>query len=968
MRLSAHVKFTIINQEGVRFPVSHTDIGNLESFEIVYEYTPLDSSPLVSTTDIQFQGAAAQQVRAAFSQHDKVLYLELQHYEFSEPIKYAADLASMVDRDTHVQLNLVLLNLYNAVADMKSTKFDVDLNEIKSYQIGLPDSRGLNRMLFYSGMDSVDTNQQVIFASTEGLPIKFGDFRVDTGMLALPMTHYKSDIINQDAFLTTTTSPVIVDSVIGRVSGDILNSELDDPKHKFYPGVGGEPNVARGVDLTNPRYDDEGINKASSPFLLRSYGKTKINDTNVLTPGIGKVKLDVLYGGVSGATNNAGLKIGDPFDKIRVEVYLTTYKIDTLRNIEIFDSATPIRLGVAEKRLSPSHGASVHVERNVEVLVDARQVSDWVPESTGVIHDALRLEFRVYFEYSHNSNQNSAELKGMYVGFENLYIDPDAPILIDVEYEAEFATKLVHGYKAIDLLRAGLSKMIKGTAYEDTAISVAIDNIDPAVTSLTESVFIVSEAGEYVISEVGEQIVVSAMASTFDENPYELFFLPEESLKNRTKKVYYFKLDEFVKTMYGLGYHLYSGEDFLNFRKRPNTQYVQLEAEGVSDLEFGYSSVLTPTVEIGYNLDDTSIGLLDPHRRSSFRTNVPHKIDTLSYILPYKADAIGLLKKLDAVKDKKAKSDRWWDYLKPNKATHIGVDTDSTDTGVFMILAQSTLDGDVYSAPAHGAPEELAHLNLFNWGLSVVGLLHFMSGYLKYSGRLFEFISSYGTRVGSVQVLPYDKNTQQHPAIPLAPVYPVNASLIQEQHSTEEYSEIELSTTVLLSPTQLRDIIFSNSNERLVKLSFPGQQVEGILLKASTNLIFENAVDITMLVTRGIVEAAVPGLKENQVVPYEKAYTIPEYVGGFTTFEYSIFINIPSTLIDVKSITSITSPSIANHIQASVDNRITVGSRKYVKIVLRNLYNFPEGEHIIELTLVTVSGDVTVRHKILINK
>lgn len=909
MKLSSKAKFTLIKVDGTRYSIADEDIGNLESFEIVYEYEPLESSPLVSSTELHLQGRAMDIVLAAFNNYEKLLYLELVHPELTTPFKYSIDIPSLENNGFYIKVNLVLLNLYNMLAGLKTAKFDVDLNAIPSYPIKLPDSLGTNRVLFYSGMDGVDTNTHTICSNTnKSAPAVY---KLSTGWVAIPMTHYRSEIVNPDAFLTNTTSPSLYNESIGFTA--------EKPYMLTGAGTVANPYSFTGIDMHNFFYATPEL---ISQYLIKYYGKTKVQRADILIPNLGTLNVNsvFMFDGIS-LPNGV---IGSYYSVL--EIRLALLEISTTLCMVRPDAY--ISLGSAQSNIQQLYSSDKGAELIIPFSVPITETTvPWFPKQDGDWYSAFRIEFNITTHFAMTFTSTGEYVKGPVIGFKNVFIDKTEPILLDLTYLGEFNAKAVNGYRAIDLLRAGLKQMIKASDYGLPYVTAYMDNIDHMYTSGI---------------------------------PYEMFLIPEESLKNAVKKVYYFKLDDFVKTMYGFGYQLYSTPNTISFRKRAKTVYTTISIPEVGDFTMKQSDVLKSSVEIGYDLDDTSIGLLDPHRRSTFKSNIPYSIDGLQYTVPYRADAIGLLKKLDAISNKADSTDKWWTYIKDDSAKL--TDSDSTDAGVFVLLCVYNNDIMSYEAPSDGAPEELASLNLFNWSLSVVGLLYFMAKYLSYSGNRFILSSSYGVRAGIVKLFTY--GNANAPGIPIAPVMDIDYLLALSATSTEKYGGLELSTTVILTAKQMENIITSNALSKNVLIQLPSLGISGVLLKASMNLVFDKAVDITMLVDAGVPGYSTPTLGINEVVPKVNAVSTPSYVVAGTSKSYTIFVN---TIAPIGFITSYGSPEIPGNVSCTLDTSIDISYRRFIQVRVSNIHNLPVGSYAIQISMVLTNNTVvTVEHTLKI--
>ena len=910
MKLSSKVKFTLIKLDGTRYPIADEDIGNLESFEIVYEYEPLESSPLVSSTELHLQGNAMDIVLTAFNNYEKLLYLELVHPELATPFKYSIDIPSLENNGFYIKVNLVLLNLYNMLAGLKTAKFDVDLNAIPSYPIKLPSSLGVNRILFYSGMDGIDTNTHTICSATNKRAPAV--YRLSTGWVPVPMTHYRSEIVNPDAFLTNTTSPSLHNESTGFTT--------EHPYTLAGAGTASDPYNFTGIDIYNFFYS---THELISQYLMRYYGKTKVQRADILIPNLGNLNINsvFMFNGIALPTRGA---IGSYYSVLNVRLALLS--INTASGFAVLEGYVP--LGTAQSEPQSLYSADKGVELIIPFSVPITEATiPWYPTKNGDWHSAFRIEFEITTHFTTSFTSTGAYVNGPVIGFKNVLIDTAEPILLDLTYLGEFNAKAVNGYRALDLLRAGLNQMIKASDYGLPYINAYIDNIDHMYTS--------------------------GMS-------YEMFLVPEESIKNAVKKVYYFKLDDFVKTMYGFGYQLYSTPNSISFRKRAKTAYATITIPEIGDFTMKQSDVLKSSVEIGYDLDDASIGLLDPHRRSTFKSNIPYSIDGLQYTVPYRADAIGILRMLDSISNRADSTDKWWTYIKDDSAKL--TDSDSTDAGVFVLLCVYNNDIMSYEAPSDGAPEELASLNLFNWSLSVVGLLYFMAKYLSYSGNRFILSSSYGVRSGTVKLFTYGNSNAL--GVPIAPVIDVDYLLALTPTSTEKYGGIELSTTIVLTAKQMESIITSNALGKNVLIRLPSLGVSGVLLKASMNLVFDKAVDITMLVDAGVPGYHTPTLGINEVVPKVNAISTPSYVVTGTSKSYTIFIN---TVAPIDFITYYGSQEIPGNIGCTLDTSMSIQYRRFIQVKVSNIHQIPVGSYNIGISMVLTNNTVvTIGHTLKI--
>ena len=749
-------------------------------------------------------------------------------------------------------------------------------------------------------MDGIDTNTHTICTTTgKKAPAVY---RVSTGWVPVPMTHYRSEIVNPDAFLTNTTSPSLHNESTGFIT--------EHPYMLAGAGTASDPYNFTGIDIYNFFYATPEL---SSQYLVRYYGKTSVQQADILIPNLGNLNINSVF--MFDCTSLPTGVIGSYYSVLNVRLAL--YRINTATNVSFPEAY--VQLGTAQSDPRPLYSYDRGLELITPFSVPITEATvPWLPTKDGNWYSAFRIEFEITTHFTTSFTTASASVKGPVIGFKNVLIDKEEPILLDLTYLGEFNTKAVNGYRALDLLRAGLNQMIKASDYGLPYINAYIDNIDHMYTS--------------------------GMS-------YEMFLVPKESIKNAVKKVYYFKLDDFVKTMYGFGYQLYSTPNSISFRKRAKTVYATITIPEVGDFTMKQSDVLKSSVEIGYDLDDASIGLLDPHRRSTFKSNIPYSIDGLQYTVPYRADAIGILRMLDSISNKADSTDKWWTYIKDDSAKL--TDSDSTDAGVFVLLCVYNNDIMSYEAPSDGAPEELASLNLFNWSLSVVGLLYFMAKYLSYSGNRFILSSSYGVRSGTVKLFTYGNPNAL--GVPIAPVIDVDYLLALTPTSTEKYGGIELSTTIVLTAKQMESIITSNALGKNVLIQLPSLGVSGVLLKASMNLVFDKAVDITMLVDAGVPGYHTPTLGIDEVVPKVNAVSTPSYVVTGTSKSYTIFVN---TVAPIDFIISYGSQEIPGNISCTLDTSIIIQYRRFIQVKVSNIHQIPVGSYTIGISMVLTNNTV----------
>lgn len=898
--------FTLVTDQSpvTSYVVPRNEIGNLESFEIDYDFKPLEPGPLVSTSALYFQGKAMDIILDAYNKHRRTIFLLLQHPELTSALKYSIDLGSVVKELGYVECTLVMLTLYNQLADKKSEVYSVDLNMLNKYSIELPMTIGQNRIMYYGATwapseefpeEITDFVQWTCGLAGRGIEIepnsggrKLPAFTVSTGWQPYPVSFYKSAIESgKDMFLTTTCVPEIdhsntqiiewqgangTDYVPADFTGNVTHRNLyvAQPQAPDIYDMGGYHVVQR----VEGRPTRSGLVQSTNLFNMACTSDKITSATiKIAAPDYHLAKIRALYrkfiqgptGMTAGSTDTSKLRTRLSFYRVRRteaseglfswEVRPDTYNdpIDLTELTLNFNFAlTPVGqqfglfpFGLANYSNTPGGPATLPESVNWDLHYE----EGWM--------QCFRLEFRIDWTSMPNHTISGSLFlpDTTYIaqlGFFDLSIPPSSPVIIDVTYDAPFESSStnVDAYVPRDLLAAGLKAMIHREQLAVSPPQLTLSNFGPSYYN-------------------------------------DLLFIPVESYKNRMKRSYYFKLDDFIKTYIGLGYQVFSSENSMSFIRRSVVPIELITVDDCSDYTVEYSDVLLSTIELGYNLDETSTGALDPHRRSTFKSSVRHKAKTMSYILPYRADCLGLMKDLDASRNNNSteNEDKWWDAFLP-VITNTKEEETATATGVFMLHTAFQTADTGYSSI------DMMNRNMFNWWLSVPRLMGFMAKYLKYSGRHYELVSSYGKTSGSAGA--------GSDGLAFGPVVDLDYNLSDPLNSTsEKYGGQQLSTTVVLSIGQLDKIIRAQSALRNVHLRINSLNVQGLLLRAKFSLIHERAVDITML-----VDGDYQGYKDPEL--YTGDAMIPSSVGVIKPLltapgskaSWSVYVNSPRPITE----------------------------------------------------------------------
>lgn len=973
MRLNNEILFTFIKHDDTRVPIANSDIGNLDAFEISYEVELLDSSPLVSTNVLYFQEDAMEIILDYFNKHRAYLYLEIDHPEIGA-IKYLVDKASIKLRDSYVEASLVIANLYNRLADQKDVKYDVDLNSIPKHRIELPEVQGINRLLFYGSgetkvFDTLSDSYEMAYVEGWETPY-FGPNNpmvYSTGFQALPCTVYKTDLVNKNVIEVETLT--IDYPIISPPGAFNMYVGREVTWHTFHNLIIDTTGLERqGKHLAGKIYEAGGWHNL---YLLRNYKNDEpINNLNLSiktkTPNF-NVRMQVLATRRYTTGSRIAFRIEKRVVKLRLLVYkvkkstlFPEYPLEYIQDYEVVDEFNFEQVNNT-KLVFDTTGRQALVA-NIPVSFNLQNDSSFHQVllrggDTETEYYAIRPEFLVELHISNYVRSGDASNIDQ-LGLQIAELNFTKPFLMDVTFEAPFKTREVFAYKPVDLITAGLKQMASEEQFDISNFSVNIDNIDSNYPDKT---------------------------GTDDEDlrykKYDLMLIPAESYKNQSKKVYYFKLVDIIKMYYGLGYQLFSDETSISFKKRVNTDALKLTNLEPSDFDINYSKVLLNSIEIGYNLDEASTSTIDPHRRVTYKSLVNHKAETVSKLLPYRGDAVGLMKILDDNTPDVDSSDYWWEYFAEPMVT-VNSQVDGADTTVFMLITKAR-DGDDPIATTDGTDPSIARLNIFNWQISTPALMYYLADYLKYSGNYYELVSSFGMRDFSVQMFPYTGSPKHAVSdffqVMAGPVLSLSELTYRVTDSKESYGGLELSTSVVLTPTQIKNIIEANASMQNVHIELENLGVSGLLLSAKLSLVFQKASEIVMLIDQSFNNYNTPSMLVNTVVPYSKTIKKPGAIYPSTTIDYYLFYNTALHGIELLyRVTQLNGPAgqnIVPHIKLTEIDYSTVPTNssplfnKTILITLKDLGTLEVGTYTLELTVQNhLTGHDTFIHKLTITE
>lgn len=875
MALNQEVTFTLRGMDGESHLVARTDIGNTSTLEMTYEFPLLSSAPLVSSNTVHFKGKAKAFINARYIKHDKLIYVDVKFPTVPNIITYTIAVETIVYKYNYIECNLVLQSLYNELSNNKETQYDIDLNSLQEYPIELPRTKGFNRLLF---IGSTAEGPLALVDNTVTLDMPTGwpkgtdqsavPIIIKSGPQHFPIVLYRAEVSTKNIFMVDkATTPGFV---FGR---DFNRNDLTI--------VGSTPGATEAVlNIPNQFTSTE---ETDSLFFLAYVKRNGIDNMHLTIQANNSITMyidstlrrtfEIDDGAKVTTTTHVRWYLRSFYYYPKTNVSSSQYKVNevlghtVINDTHVFDDWPweSVRRNQVTMRIP-----------NIDMIIEPIAGDD--PDD--LFYEVFVIMFEIEARYFPTTNSIVGAMKTpqIQLSYNTFNIPEQSPLLINVEYAGRFSTTKTSGYKLSDLLQSGINRMInvEKLSYEDVQTY-----IEP----------------------------FKAMSTSYD-----ILVVPMESIKNKNKRLMYFKLKDFTEVMYGLGYQLFSGPNNISFVDRAAADFITIEANDNSDYTIAHSKVLTNTVEIGYNLDETNTSTIDPHRRATYKTPIQYKAEALSLILPYRADALGLLKALESVKEDTSNDyDTWWDLIGTNSTTDT---VEATDVGMFMVVCEPKYESPgVYKAMTKGAPAELEDYKIFNWPLSTTGLLFKLSPYLKYSGTQLELISSYGMREGTVKVPNDTYGILTSPVADLDYYYGALTSGIKE-----EYGGRELSTSIKMSYKDFVSIIEASASNKNVHLSLPNVKVKGLLLSAKVNLASKAQVDVTMLIGSHEDTFNTPKLPSNFSFPSSK--TLRKRFASASS-EYIIFVSSPNPIPGIAGI-----PFTVYRGNVAVNVPITVGLYK----------------------------------------
>lgn len=833
MYISSEITFKLRDVNGIVYRVARTDIGNLEALNIVYEFPILESSPLASSSTVMFKGSAMQVVTSCFNRHDKAVYLEVEHPDIPDIVTYSIAMESIKFKLGYLECSLVLWSLYGELANLKASRYDIDVNALQKYTINLPESKGFNRMLYASvtpegPLELVNNICYTRISQWSMTPYRSLRLLLNYGPQHLPVSLHKAEVVNKDVFLTSSTTPGMRATSTGPATPNFDSAE-------FATVLGQDMYVPLPNQLNTNRFTDNLFftaytsNRATRVALTTTASQVKFNlhttmyrrGGNVAPFNI-NVKTNIQIA-LHSFIHDPNTFSNDKLGRLYEEVYTTTVtQLFATTNNSSTEQVVPITANIPALNieLSPYLEDERYIAYAYSMFIDVE-----ITKASETVADVINdLTFGV--------------------GYSNLSILESNPLLINFEYDALFKARSVVGYKIADVLRAGINKMLDHE-------KLALGNVQTSVQPFKS-----------------------------DGIEYDLMLISGEALKNKNNRLFYFKLQDFIETMYGIGYQLFSGPESVRFALRKEAQREVITLDEVGEYGVSYSNLLYNTFEVGYNIDETSSGKIDPGRRAVYKTPVLHKAETASRIIPYRADALGLLKFLDSLSSKDSiVDDTWWGSIGSNNS---GVsEAEAIDTTIFLVVAKYSSSTGLLAVTT-GAPTAMTKYRLFNWFLSTAGLLYMYAPLLKESGRFLELTSSFGLSAGVVRPSASEGGIMFGP---VADLY--NAGPGTFASTTEAYGPCQIQANVKMSYADFVRVLLASRQSRNVYINIPSIPAFGLLLNAKVDLVFENSVDIVMLTTPSANVASV--LPSKVVIPASRTFIKPLHAGGPVV--YDIFLN-----------------------------------------------------------------------------